>query len=203
MILTHAGAAPRIDPTACVAASAVISGDVTVGPRSVVGHGAVIRAESGPVILGADCVVMEGAVLRGAVGAPLRLGDRVLVGPRAHLTGCEVGDEVFLATGCAVFNRAVIGAGAEVRINAVVHLRTALAPGATVPIGWVAVGDPARLFPPEAHEEIWRVQRDLDFPGVVFGAPRGADGDASLMSRAMPRYAAALARGLREERPAD
>jgi hypothetical protein len=47
-----------------------------------------------------------------------------------------------------------------------------LAAGAVVPIGWVAVGDPAQTFPPSAHEEIWAIQQMLDFPGTVYGIER-------------------------------
>ncbi len=60
----------------------------------------------------------------------------------------------------------------------------ALAAGSTVPIGWVAVGDPARIYPPGQHEQIWAVQEGLDFPGTVYGISRdtpgvGADGPAA------------------------
>jgi hypothetical protein len=41
-----------------------------------------------------------------------------------------------------------------------------------VPIGWIAVGDPATILPPEKHEEIWAIQRELDFPGTVYGIDR-------------------------------
>jgi hypothetical protein len=47
-----------------------------------------------------------------------------------------------------------------------------LAEGATVPIGWVAVGDPAQLFSPDQHEAIWAVQRELNFPLFVYGTGR-------------------------------
>ena len=58
---------------------------------------------------------------------------------------------------------------ALVRINGVVHVNSVL-PGETiVPIGWVAVGDPARILPPSDHEGIWQVQRELDFVGTVYG----------------------------------
>jgi carbonic anhydrase/acetyltransferase-like protein (isoleucine patch superfamily) len=90
--------------------------------------------------------------------------------------GCTIEDDVFLATGTTLFHRARVGRGAEVRINAVVHVATVLAPGTTVPIGWVAVGDPARLFPPGEHEAIWAVQRELDFPRTVYGLQRDVDG---------------------------
>jgi carbonic anhydrase/acetyltransferase-like protein (isoleucine patch superfamily) len=134
---------------------------------------------------------METAVLRAGRRAPLRVGNNVLVGPRAYLSGCIVEDCAFLATGAIVFNHAVIGSGAEVRINGVVHLRTRLPAGATVPIGWVAVGDPAAILPPDRHEEIWAIQKPLDFPKVVFGLDRLAEGE-SIMPELTRRYAAFL-----------
>jgi hypothetical protein len=60
-----------------------------------------------------------------------------------------------------------------VRINTVVHVNSRLLPDTTVPIGWIAAGDPAQLFPPEQHEDLWGVQRELDFPGTVYGVARG------------------------------
>ncbi|MGN6126498.1 MAG: gamma carbonic anhydrase family protein, partial [Humibacter sp.] len=81
--------------------------------------------------------------------------------------------EAFIATGASLFPGSVIGAGAEVRINGVVQVNTRLAPGAVVPIGWIAVGDPATVLPPERHDEIWAIQRELDFAGTVYGADRG------------------------------
>ena len=57
-----------------------------------------------------------------------------------------------------------------------VHLKTRLAPGTTVPIGWIAVGDPAALFPPEAHDAIWARQEPLDFPREVYGVDRHGPG---------------------------
>ena len=54
------------------------------------------------------------------------------------------------------------------------QVNTVLAPGTTVPIGWVAVGDPATVLPPDRHDDIWAIQRELDFPGTVLGIERGA-----------------------------
>lgn len=171
-LVEHGGHRPTVDPGAYVAPTATLCGDVRVGPDARILFGAVLTADGGPVEIGAGCIVMENAVLRGTRQDPLRLGRHVLVGPLAYLTGCTVEDDAFLATGCRVFNGARIGARAEVRVNAVVHLRTELAPDATVPIGWVAVGAPARILPPDRHEEIWAVQRELDFPGTVYGTAR-------------------------------
>lgn len=193
MLIRSSGLAPQVHTSCRVAATAVISGDVRIGANCSVGHGAVIVAEGAPVRIGAHCVVMETAVLRGCTGSPLTIADHVLVGPRAVLAGCTVDSEVFVATGAAVFNGARLGRGCEVRINATVHLRSVLAAGATVPIGWVAVGDPARILPPHEHDAIWALQRELNFPKAVFNLDREALGDG-LMRELTTRYSAALAR---------
>jgi carbonic anhydrase/acetyltransferase-like protein (isoleucine patch superfamily) len=174
MLVEHRRRLPVVDPTAYVAPTAVLCGDVRVGPEARVLFGAVLTAEDGQIQIGARCVVMEHALLRGRAPHPVRLGDDVLVGPHAHLNGTTVGDGCFLATGCALFPGSRLGRDVEVRINGVVHVNTTLDDGALVPIGWVAVGDPARILPPEEHDQIWRIQSELDFPRTVYGVGRDA-----------------------------
>ncbi|WP_434810231.1 gamma carbonic anhydrase family protein [Microbacterium sp. bgisy189] len=195
----HLGARPRIHPDAVIAPTAVISGDVTVGAGSQVLHGVVITAEGGPVTLGENVIVMENALVRASAVHPVHIGSHVLVGPMASVAGATIADEVFLATGTRIFNGARIGRRSEVRINAVVHLRTVLPEGSVVPIGWVAVGDPARMLSPDRHDEIWELQQELDFPGFVFGLDRDTP---DLMVQLTERYAAALSRHALD-RPAD
>lgn len=191
MLWSHDGQRPRIDPSSRVAPNAAICGDVTIGPNCSIGFGAVLTAESGSIAVGAHCVIMDTAVIRGVRGNPVRIGDNVLVGPRAYLTGCEVADNAFLATGATVFNGARIGERAEVRINGIVHIRTVLRPDAVVPLNWIAVGDPAEILAPHEHDRIWAIQKQLDFPKYVFGLDRPAAGE-TLMPELMPRYAARL-----------
>ena len=113
------------------------------------------------------------------------------MGPQAYLTGCRVEDDVFAAAGSKIFNGAVVGRGSEIRINGVVHLRTVLPSGSLVPIGWVAVGDPVKILPPEDHQGINEIQMPLNFPKFVFGLDRNPDG-SSLMPKIAPRYGKAL-----------
>lgn len=193
MLLEHQGNRPRIPESAYVAPTATLCGDVTIGENSRVLFGAVIVAEGGPVQVGAECIVMENAVIRGTRRHPVRIGQHVLVGPRAYLTGCTIEDDVFLATGATIFNGARIGTRAEVRINGVVHLKTNLPADATVPIGWVAVGDPAQIFPPHEHEGIWAIQEPLNFPREVFGLER-APVSESIMPELTRRYARFLSK---------
>lgn len=192
MLIEHQGKRPNVHPTAYIAPTATLCGEVTVGAHARVLFGAVLTAEGGAIEIGAHTIIMENAVLRASKHHPLRLGDHVLVGPQAYLTGCTVEEDAFLATGARVFNGAVVKARAEVRINAVVHIKTVIPEDEVVPIGWVAVGDPAKILPPDKHEEIWRIQKPLDFPKYVFGVERDANGGnvAPLMTE---RYSRALA----------
>lgn len=156
-----------------MAPSAVVSGAVVIGAGTRILHGAVVTAEDGEVRIGENVVVMENSLVRGRSGHPAVIGDSVMVGPHAHINGATVEAEAFIATGASLFPGSVVGAGAEVRINGVVQVNSRLDAAAVVPIGWVAVGDPASILSPERHEDIWEIQRTLDFPGTVYGVPRG------------------------------
>lgn len=169
MLIEHRGTRPHIHESAYVSPAAVLSGDVTVGAGSRILHGAVLSAEDGPVRLGENVVVMENALVRGRAAHPAIIGDNVLVGPHAHVNGATVAAGCFIATGASLFPGSSLGAGAEVRINAVVQVNTRVEAGAVVPIAWVAVGDPAQLFSPDRHDEIWAVQRGLGFTATVYG----------------------------------
>jgi gamma-carbonic anhydrase len=174
MLIEHRGRRPTVDPSAYVAPTAVLCGDVRVGPDCRILFGAVVTGEDGHVEIGARCVVMENALVRGREAHPVELGDDVLVGPHAHVNGSVVGSGAFIATGAALFPGSRVGRNAEVRVHGVVHVNTALDDEAMVPIGWVAVGDPARIIAPWDHDEIWRIQEALDFPRTVYGLPRDA-----------------------------
>lgn len=172
MLINHDGVSPQIDPDAWIAPNAIVCGDVTIGPGCRIMYGAQVIAESGSISIDRECIIMENAVLRSSSRHPLRIGSNCLIGPNAHVVGCTVNDEVFIATGAAVFHSALLHKGSEVRVNGVVHLKTHLAAGEIVPIGWVAVGNPAQILPPNEHEPIWEIQKPLDFPGTVYGLER-------------------------------
>ncbi|MDQ1137160.1 carbonic anhydrase/acetyltransferase-like protein (isoleucine patch superfamily) [Microbacterium sp. SORGH_AS 1204] len=191
MRFSHLGEEPRIHPDAVIAPTAVISGDVTVGAGCQVLHGAVLTAEGSRIVLGENTIVMENALVRASSTHAVHVGPHTLIGPMASVAGADIGEEVFLATGTRVFNGADVGDRCEVRINAVVHLRTVLPAGTVVPISWVAVGDPLQILPPDRHEEIWAAQRELDFPGYVFGLDRETP---DLMVQLTARYGRSLSR---------
>ncbi len=192
MILESAGVSPDIHPDAWVAPDATVCGNVRIGAGSRIAHGArVIAEDGGRIEIGAYCIVLENAVVRATSRHDCRIGDHSLVGPNTHVVGARLADRVFVATGASVFHGARLDANVEVRINGVVHIDTHLREGATVPIGWVAVGTPAELFSADRHDEIWARQKPLDFPRRVYGVERD---DADPMARITQTMSAALGR---------
>jgi carbonic anhydrase/acetyltransferase-like protein (isoleucine patch superfamily) len=194
MEIKHREITPSVHPDAYVAPTAVLSGQVSVGAGSCVLHGAVLTADGGPVEVGANSVIMENAVLRGTVPHPLLIGDRVLAGPHTQLTGCTLADEAFIAAGAMVAAGAHVGRAASVALGAVVHLGAVVAPQARIPAGWVAVGDPARAYPPGQAEAIRTALAEAgwSFLPFIFGID-DAGGRRDQLRTALARYTAAMA----------
>lgn len=176
MILEHLGKSPRIDASAYVAPSATVCGDVSVGPHTCIMHGASVVAEGGSIEIGEYCIILENAVVRSTAKHRAVIGKHSLIGPNAHVVGCTVEECVFVATGAAVFHAARLESCCEVRVNGVVHTRTRVPRNTTIPIGWIAVGDPAAILPPHEHDAIWSRQKPLNFPMTVYGIERPAEG---------------------------
>jgi carbonic anhydrase/acetyltransferase-like protein (isoleucine patch superfamily) len=193
VLVEHRGSRPQIHPTAWIAPNAVLSGNVVIGPHARVLYGAVLTAEGRrPVTIGQHCVIMEQAVLRAAGPWPLEIGDYVLVGPHAYLSGCSVGSGSFIATGAMVFNGARLGASCVVALGGKVHIETHLADNAFVPIGFIAIGRPGRIYAPEeapaVHEELNRI----GFLAHVFGVDPAGRRRLEAMTEAMTRYTRSL-----------
>jgi carbonic anhydrase/acetyltransferase-like protein (isoleucine patch superfamily) len=173
MLLRHRGRDPVVDPSAFVAPTATLVGDVRVGPRARVMYGAVLDAEASGVEVGECAIVCEHAVLRataaGGTPRPVVLGDHVFVGPHATLLGCRVERCAYLATGVTVLHAARIGAGGSIAVGALVHGGAVVPDEFFVPPNMIAVGDPIRLFPPEDPEALGAAVRSTGFARLAFG----------------------------------
>src|SRR2546429_9496494 len=123
MILTYSGKKPTIDPTAYVAPTATVCGDVSIGAHCRIMFGACLVAEGGSIKIGTHCIVLENAVIRSTSRHSARIGDHCLIGPNAHVTGCTLKDEVFIATGAAGFSRGGFEGAQGGRCYGVGHLK--------------------------------------------------------------------------------
>ena len=139
---------PVIDPSAFIAPNTTVMGDVTVGARSSVFFGAVIRAEKSPIVIGDETNIQDNCVLHVDPGMPMTIGDGVTVGHGAILHSCTVGDNSLIGIGAIVLNEAVIGRDCIIAAGALVP------PRAVIPDGSMVMGSPARVRRPLTPEEI-------------------------------------------------
>ncbi|MFJ5925804.1 gamma carbonic anhydrase family protein [Kitasatospora sp. NPDC092948] len=169
--IEHRGAVPQVHPTAYVAPTATLVGDVRIGPRARVMYGAVLDAEGSHIEIGEATVVCENAVLRASAATadqPVRLADHVFVGPHATLLGCAVQRCSYLATSASVLQEARVGAGSVVAVAALVHARTVLPDEYFVPPHMLALGDPVQLLAPGDPAVPQAIGR-LGFAATAFG----------------------------------
>jgi carbonic anhydrase/acetyltransferase-like protein (isoleucine patch superfamily) len=179
MLIRHRGHAPTIDPSAFIAPTATLVGDVRVGPRARVMYGAVLDAEGASVEVGEACVVGEHAVLRATgVGPrphPVVLGDHVFVSPHATLLGCAVGRCCYVATGATALHGARLGAGSVLAVGALAHAGAVLPDEMFVPPMTVAIGDPAAIYSPGQPAELAEAIRGVNFAAAAFGVTQAWD----------------------------
>ncbi len=173
MLIRHRGKRPAVDPTAYIAPTAALVGDVRIGPRARVLYGAVLDAEGAYVEIGEATVISENAVLRAtAVAAqphPVVLGDHVFVGPHATVLGCHIERCCYLAAQASVLQGAHLGAGSVIAVGALAHAGASLEPETFVAPMAVAVGAPARVLSSGSPDELAAAIRDVNFAATAFG----------------------------------
>lgn len=122
----------QCDPSAYIAESAVIAGDVTLGPQASVWHQAVIRGDTETITIGARTNVQDGAILHADPGFPCTLGDGVTIGHGAIVHGAIVENDCLIGMRAVLMNGARIGAGSIVAVGAVVLEGTMIEPNSVV-----------------------------------------------------------------------
>lgn len=148
MIEPHEGLTPQIDPTAWVHSSAVVIGEVRIGPRASVWPTVVLRGDDGLLDIQEDSNVQDGAVLHNTGGKSVTVvGPRVTVGHRAVLHGCQIESDCIIGMGSIVMDNAVIGAGSIIGAGALVTMGTVIPPNSLV------LGSPARRIRETTEEE--------------------------------------------------
>jgi len=130
---------PDIHPTAFVAPTAVVLGEVTLGADSSIWYTTVLRGDMAPIWIGARSNIQDGTIVHVDEGFPCRIGERVGVGHRAILHGCTVEDDCLVGMGSVLLNGCRIGAGSVVAAGAVVP------EGMEVPPGSLVMGVPGRI----------------------------------------------------------
>jgi carbonic anhydrase/acetyltransferase-like protein (isoleucine patch superfamily) len=133
------GKEPVVSPTAWIAPTATLVGDVRVEDEASIWYGAVLRADFGTIIVRRGANVQDGSVLHGGMDPVTEVGAGATVGHLCVVHGAVLGVEALIGNGATVLDGAVIGSRALVGAGATVP------PGMHVPDGMIAVGTPARV----------------------------------------------------------
>lgn len=133
------GSEPTVHPSAFVAPTATLVGDVTVEEDASVWYGVVLRADYAPVIVRKGANVQDGSVLHGPPDHPTEVGQGATVAHNCVVHGAILGDECLIANGAIVLDGATVGARTLVAAGSVVRTN------AEIPGGKLAAGSPAEV----------------------------------------------------------
>lgn len=156
MLLSYRGKHPRIDPSAFVAPTAVIIGDVEIGPESSIWFGAVLRGDNGPIRVGARTSIQDNCVVHVGDRKLTVIGNDVTIGHCAVMEDCNVKDRALIGSNAVLLNGSTIGEGTLIAAGAVVTQ------DAEIPPGVVAAGAPARVKKPLEGDAAKWVERNAE-----------------------------------------
>ena len=146
------GIVPVVDPTAYVHPSAVLIGDVIVGPGCYVGPCASLRGDFGRLILERGANLQDTCVMHGFPGTDTVVEEDGHIGHGAVLHGCRIGRNALVGMNAVIMDNAVIGESSIVAASAFVKA------GAEIPPRSLAAGMPAKVIRALSDEEIaWKV----------------------------------------------
>ena len=143
-IYSFEGRSPKIDPTAFIAPTAVLIGDVTVEAGASVWFNAVLRGDYAPVVIREGANVQDGSVLHAPPGIPVDVGPGATIAHMCTIHGVHVGSEALIANHCTVLDGAVIGARSLIAAHSLV------VGGTHIPPEVLVTGAPAKVKGPIA-----------------------------------------------------
>jgi carbonic anhydrase/acetyltransferase-like protein (isoleucine patch superfamily) len=150
-LFSFEGKHPKIHPSAFIAPTAVLVGDVTVEERASVWYNAVLRADFNPIVIRRGANVQDGSVIHVTPHAGVEVGPGATVGHLCCVHGAFIAEEALVGNGATVLDGARIGVRAMVAAGALVTPQTDIADG------MLAMGTPAKVKGPLAGTpaEFW------------------------------------------------
>lgn len=146
---SYNGITPTLDKGGFVEASAILYGDITLGPDASIWPLVVARGDVNFIRLGARTNVQDGSILHVTRpsealpnGLPLIIGDDVTIGHKAMLHACTIGNRVLIGMGTIVLD------GAVIEDDVIVGAGSLVPPGKKLVSGYLYVGSPVKQARP-------------------------------------------------------
>ena len=169
------GIVPVVNPQAYVHPTAVLIGDVIIGPGCYVGANAVLRGDFGRLLLEAGSNLQDTCVMHSFPSCDTVIEQDGHVGHGAVLHGCRIGRNAMVGMNAVVMDNAVIGENSIVAALAFVKADMQIPPGSLV------AGVPGKVIRSLTNQEIaWKTKGTVVYQ------------DLALRSRKSLREAVAL-----------
>lgn len=147
------GLVPVVDPSAFVHPTAVLIGDVIVGPNCYVGPCASLRGDFGRIVLQAGANVQDTCVIHGFPKQDTLVEENGHIGHGAVLHSCVVRRDALVGMNAVVMDEAEVGAQSIVAACAFVPA------GMKVPPRSLVAGVPAKVMRALKDEEVaWKLE---------------------------------------------
>ncbi|MBI4921610.1 MAG: transferase hexapeptide repeat family protein [Devosia nanyangense] len=145
------GRVPVVDPSSYLHPTAVLIGDVIVGPGCYIGPSASLRGDFGRIVVVGDASVQDNCTLHTSSGSDCVVGRGATIGHGAVLHGCTVGENALVGMNAVVLDDAQIGA--ESLVGALSLVKSDM----VAPERSLVAGNPARVVRTlTADQVVWR-----------------------------------------------
>ena len=126
-----------------------------LGEESSVWYGAVLRGDTEAIRVGARTNIQDGCILHADPGYPAIVSAGCVVGHRAVVHGCEIGDGCLIGMSGTILNGARIGEGSIVAAGALIP------EGKEFPPRSLIIGAPAKLVKEVSEEQTQDIARGV------------------------------------------
>lgn len=152
------GVTPVVHPSAYVHPSAVLIGDVIIGPRCYIGPLASLRGDFGRIIINEGANIQDACVLHGFMDSDTVVDVDGHIGHGAVLHGCRIERDAMVGMNAVIMDDAVIGESSIVGASSFVRA------GLVVPSRSLVIGAPARIVRPLRDDEIaWKRKGTMQY----------------------------------------
>lgn len=151
---------PKVHPSAFIAPTAQIIGNVDIGKNASIWFQTVIRGDLDKIRIGKETNIQDLCICHADETIPLEIGNNVTVGHRSVIHGCTIEDGCLIGMGAIVMNQAVIGKGSVVAAGAVVLEKTDIPPYSLV------TGSPGKVK--KTYQDIKKIEQDIKFMSETY-----------------------------------
>lgn len=151
------GKQPNVGKDSYVSHLATVIGDVIIGNKCYIGHGAILRGDYGRIEVGYGTAIEEGAIVHAPPTEINRIGQKVTIGHGAVVHGKQISDQAVIGMGAVISLWSEIGEWAIVAEGSIVKMKQIIPPRVVV------AGNPATIVRDlsEKDQDLWNWGKQL------------------------------------------